>query len=65
MNDLKRILLRYDGDIAYVLRRLPKLEAVAKAALSVLSEEGVREQLSCYVMGVELMGRLDALEADD
>lgn len=38
-----------------------RLKAVVEAASSVLSEDGMREKVSCYVMGVELIERLDAL----
>lgn len=48
--------------IAAMRTMAPKLIAVAEAARSVLSEEGVREYLSAYVMGVELIERLSALE---
>lgn len=55
-----------DADfIAAAREALPKLIAVAEAARSVLSEEGVREHFSGFVMGVELLDRLAALEADD
>lgn len=50
--------------IAVARSMLPKLIAVAQAARSVLSEDGVKEHLCAYVMGVELIDRLAALEAN-
>ncbi len=44
-----------------VQTELEKLRAIAAAACSVLSEDGVKEYLSAYVMGVELIDRLDKL----
>lgn len=40
--------------------RVEVLEAVLVSAGSVLSEDGVREYLAAYVMGVELISRVDA-----
>lgn len=42
---------------------LASAEAVIEALRSVLSEDGVREHLAAYVMGVETMNRLDAYDA--
>lgn len=66
---LDEICAAIDGmsspELACIARRImPKLVAVAEAARSVLSEEGVREHLSAFVMGMELMERLSALESD-
>lgn len=43
-----------------VMQELRSALKVVEAARSVLSEDGVREYLSAYVMGVELIDRLDA-----
>ena len=53
------------NEIAQLKLRVAELEMVAEAAKPLLSEDGVREMLSCYVMGVELINRLEALEKDD
>lgn len=42
---------------------LASAKAVIEALRSVLSEDGVREHLAAYVMGVETMNRLDAYDA--
>lgn len=39
------------------------LESVTEALLSVLSEDGVKEYLSAYVMGVELIERASRLDS--
>ncbi len=51
-----------DAELRKTLTRLAKLEAVAQAAKSVLSEEGVKEYLSAWVMGVELIERVKDLD---
>lgn len=43
---------------------LPLLLDVAEAARSVLSEDGVKEYLSSYVMGMELIARIEALRTE-
>lgn len=48
-----------------VQARLAKLENVTTALASVLSEEGVKEFLSSYVMGVEVIDRMAELEDKD
>lgn len=40
-----------------------RLEELLPFLRSVLSEAGMRDNLACYVMGVELMNRLEAYEA--
>ncbi len=40
-----------------------KLEKIAEAARSLLSEEGMKDHAVCYVMGVELIDRLAELES--
>jgi transposase len=45
--------------------RIAKLEGVVEALRSVLSEDGVKEYLSAYVMGVELIDRVSNLEGSD
>lgn len=45
--------------------RIGKLERIAEALGSVLSEEGVKEYLSAYVIGVELIERARELEVPD
>lgn len=69
LEDLKRLCVAYIGGeeqdwLDKWLEVGPKLIAVAEAAMSVLSEEGVKEHLSAYVMGAALIDRLAALEAD-
>ncbi len=50
------------GAIERIIKHdMPKLIAAVEAAQSVLSEEGVKEYLSAYVMGVELINRVDKL----
>jgi hypothetical protein len=39
-----------------------ELISISEAALSVISEDGVREHLLSYVMGAELISRLKAFE---
>jgi hypothetical protein len=46
-----------------ILEKYLSLQAVAKAARSVLSEEGVKEYLSAYVQGCKLIEALDAEKA--
>ena len=41
---------------------IAKLRAVVETAQSVLSEDGIRENLCCYVMGVELINLLETLK---
>jgi hypothetical protein len=36
-----------------------RLEKLEKTVRSLLSEEGVREELSCYVMGIELINMVE------
>ncbi len=48
-----------------LLDRLEKLEAVAEAARSVLSEDEARGYVSCYSMGIALIERLAALDPDE
>lgn len=43
--------------------KLKLADAIVKAAASVLSEDGVREQLSCYVQGIELMNLIGMYHA--
>lgn len=47
----------------YLRVELRLARAVVEAAKSVSSEEGMRESLTCYVMGVELIDRIDAYDA--
>lgn len=42
-----------------------KLRAVAEAAASVVSEDGMRNELLCYNMGLELIRRLAALDKEN
>ena len=44
-------------------RHLAELQAVAEAAASVASEDGIRNELLAYNMGLELIQRLAALDA--
>lgn len=55
----------FQDSVDEMLDRLNKLEKVAEALLSVLSEEGVKEYLSAYVMGVELIDRAKDLDAGE
>jgi hypothetical protein len=41
IGDLKRVILGYDGDIIYMLERLPRLEKVAEAI------KAMKENLIC------------------
>lgn len=45
-----------------LIARCEAAERVVEALRSVLSEDGVREYLSCFVMGVEAMDRLAAYD---
>jgi hypothetical protein len=52
------------GRVRHLMENNAKLENLAQALLSVLSEDGVKEYLSAYVMGVELIERARELEAE-
>jgi hypothetical protein len=68
--DTADVMTRDDGELARQALREPTTDekeidaliAVAEAAKSVLSEDGVKEHLSAYVMGCALIDRLAALE---
>lgn len=45
-----------------LLDLVERQQKVVEAARSVCSEDSVREELLCYVMGAELLDRLAALE---
>ncbi len=47
---------------ARLLRRNARLDAIVEAIKSVASEPEVHSLLTCYVMGIELLNRLEALD---
>lgn len=50
--------------VEHLQERNGKLIEAMKALKSLLCEEGMRERVACYVMGVELIERLQALESE-
>lgn len=57
---LKKVFLDLDPSAQCLLRRLETAEHALKAGSSVLTEQGVAESLSCFVMGVEFIERVEA-----
>lgn len=56
---LKKVFLDLDPSAQRLLRRLETAEHALKAGASVLTEQGVAESLSCFVMGVEFIDRVE------
>lgn len=59
---LQKIALISPGSYKLLTRDMPKLISIAEAASSIASEEDLNEYLCSYIMGVELIDRLDKLK---